>query len=189
MILSLKKSDLSGELGVTVDAMSQARVSACVQCKKCSAGCPLAELADIKPHELVRLAQLGQTGELLSSRMVWQCTSCHTCTTRCPQQVDISAMNDALRRLSRERGQGNANSSQPTFNDSFLESIRKRGRVYELGLMTSYKLRTLRLFEDLDKLPLMLKKRKLRLLPTSMPGALERRRMWKRASMLKGGRQ
>lgn len=186
MSLALKKSDLSGEFATRVEQESQAKLNACVQCKKCSAGCPLADHADLKPHELVRFVQLGQVTEVLSSRMIWSCTSCQTCATRCPQQVDICSMNDALRRMSRSQERVQDQNTQPVFNDSFLRSIKKRGRVYEVGLMTAYKLRTLRFLEDLDKLPTMLKKRKLRFLPTSVAGSADRRRIWARAASLKG---
>lgn len=188
MTLAPRKDELSGTLVAEVEAHSRANLSACVQCKKCSAGCPLSGYSDLMAHELVRLVQLGQTAEVLASRMIWQCTSCHTCATRCPQKVDICAMNDGLRRMSRERAAANDGSTLPVFNDSFLESVRRHGRVYEVGLMAAYKLRTMRLFEDMDKLPMMLKKRKLRLFPESVAGGNERRRLWKRAQLLRGKR-
>ena len=183
---SPSKAELSGEFANAVDGLHQARIASCVQCKKCSSGCPLSDKTDLMPHELVRLVQLGQVSEVLSSRVIWQCTSCQTCASRCPQRVDICALNDTLRRMSREVSLVNENTTLPTFNDSFLESVRKRGRVYEVGLMAAYKLKTLRLFEDMDKLPLMLVKRKLRLLPTSVAGTGERNRIWKRAQARKG---
>jgi len=188
MTLMLKKAELSGDLAAEVEARSVTNLSSCVQCKKCSAGCPLSGYSDLMPHELVRLVQFGQSAEVLQSRMIWQCTSCQTCSTRCPQQVDICSMNDGLRRMSRERAVANDASTLPAFNDSFLASVCKHGRVYEVGLMASYKLRTLRLFEDMGKLPLMLKKQKLRLIPSTVAGRNERRRLWKRAQLLRGKR-
>ena len=47
----------SGGFFAEVSKESQANLSACLQCKKCSSGCPVAGWADIKPHALVRLAQ------------------------------------------------------------------------------------------------------------------------------------
>jgi hypothetical protein len=46
--------------------------------------------------------------------------------------------------------------------------------------MASFKLRTLRLMEDVGKLPMMLKKRKLSLLPPLVRGRAERRRLFER---------
>ena len=133
----------------------------CYQCAKCSSGCPVAGRGDLKPHELVRLVQTDQREAVLASRFIWECTSCQTCITRCPQKVDICAMNDALRALSLDEGLAAASTAVPVFNEVFLNSVRKRGRVHELGLMAAFKLRTRRFFEDVDKAPMMLDKGKL----------------------------
>ena len=151
-------------------------VMRCYQCTKCSSGCPVAARSDLKPHEVVRLLQFDQREEVLASRFIWECTSCQTCTTRCPQKVDIAALNDELRIMSHARGR------VPVFNEAFLASVRNRGRVYELGLMVAYKLRTGRLMEDADKAPMMLSKGKLPLLGSNVSGRAERKAMFHRAS-------
>jgi heterodisulfide reductase subunit C len=157
-------------------------VMRCYQCTKCSSGCPVAARSDLRPHEVVRLVQMGQREEVLASRFIWECTSCQTCTTRCPQLVDIAALNDALRAMSRSAGKAAAETTVPVFNDAFLASVRNRGRVYELGLMAAYKLRTGRLMEDADKAPMMLSKGKLPLLGSQVSGRAERQAMFRRAS-------
>jgi len=68
------------------------------------------------------------------------------------------------------------------FNEVFLASVRNRGRVYELGLMASYKIRTGRFMEDADKAPMMLSKGKLPLLGSRVSGRAERKAMFRRAS-------
>ena len=153
-----------------------ADVTRCFQCSKCSSGCPVAARSDLKPHEVVRLIQFDQREEALASRFIWECTSCQTCTTRCPQKVDIAALNDELRILSRAAGR------VPVFNEAFLSSVRNRGRVYELGLMVAYKLRTGRFMEDADKAPVMLSKGKLPLVGPRVGGGAERKAMFRRAS-------
>jgi len=164
-----------------VNERSHANLMACLQCKKCTSGCPVAGRADLRAHEMVRMVQLGQRAQVLQSRMIWECTSCQTCATRCPQGVSIAAMNDTLRMMSREAETTFAETTQPVFNDIFLRSIRRRGRVYELGLMAAYKFRTMRLLEDVDKAPTMLIKRKLKLLPKNVRGRAERKRIFARA--------
>jgi heterodisulfide reductase subunit C len=159
-----------------------ADVMRCYQCTKCSSGCPVAARSDLKPHEAVRLVQMDQREEVLASRFIWECTSCQTCTTRCPQQVDIAAMNDALRAMSLAEGRVVPGTAVPVFNDIFLASVRNRGRVYELGLMAAYKLRTGRLFEDADKAPMMLSKGKLPLLGPRVSGRAQRKAMFRRAA-------
>jgi heterodisulfide reductase subunit C len=170
-------------------AASQAGLPTCFQCQKCTSGCPVAGFTDVRPHEMVRLVQFGGRDEALGSRMLWECTSCQTCVTRCPHSVDIPAMMDALRRLARAEKKVAAATKVPVFNDIFLRAIKKRGRTYEAGLLASFKLRTLRLFEDMGKLPMMLWKRKLALLPPSVAGAAERKRLFKRAAAVEGKRR
>jgi heterodisulfide reductase subunit C len=181
-----RELDVSGDFPSEVSRLSATDLGACLQCQRCTSGCPVAARADIKAHEIVRLTQLGLRDEVLQSRMVWECTGCHTCYTRCPQGVDIGAMNDALRRMSRAEKQTNPETTLPVFNDAFLRSVRRRGRVYEVGLMASYKLRTLRLMEDMDQLPTMLLKRKLKLLPSTVPGKRERKKIFSRARQAGG---
>jgi heterodisulfide reductase subunit C len=188
MSVKLKNSEIVGDFSTHVNQVSGARLLSCLQCKKCSAGCPVAGRADIKAHEIVRLVQLGQEREVLSSKMIWECTSCQTCATRCPQKVSVAALIDTLRCVSREEQRVNGETTLPTFTDAFLDSVRKHGRVFEVGLMAEYKLRTGRLTEDMSMLPLMLKKHKLRLLPTTVAGSVDRRRMWKRAKAAGGKR-
>jgi hypothetical protein len=61
--------------------------------------------------------------------------------------------------------------------------------MYEAGLMASFKVRTGRFFEDLDKLPTMLRKGKLALLPKLVRGGAERKRLFRRAKAAGGKRQ
>jgi len=163
-----------------VEAASDARLTLCFQCQKCTSGCPIAATADIKPHELVRLVQLGERDELLSSRMIWECTSCQTCVTRCPHAVDLPAMIDALRRLSRDARMATPDTAVPVFNDIFLGAVKQMGRVYELGLMAAFKLRTRSLFQDIGKLPAMLRKGKLAWRPAFVRGRSERMKAFRR---------
>ena len=167
-------------------AMRESSLSSCLQCRKCTSGCPVSARVDVKPHELVRLVQLGQRDEALTSRLVWECTSCQTCFTRCPQKVNIAALNDSLRRIGLASGrQAMCKTAVPTFNDAFLRIVRRLGRMYEIGLMTAFKLRTLRLFEDVAKFPMMLLKGKLPLLGRSVRGRAgrrERKELFKRVA-------
>jgi heterodisulfide reductase subunit C len=170
-----------GGLADEVKAASGASPVSCYQCAKCSSGCPVADRGDLKPHELVRLVQTDQRGAVLASRFIWECTSCYTCITRCPQSVDIPAMNDVLRALSLDEGMAVAGTVVPVFNEVFLKSVRKRGRVHELSLMAAFKLRSRRLFADVDKAPAMLAKGKLPLLGSRVGGRKVREALFRRA--------
>jgi heterodisulfide reductase subunit C len=128
------------------------------------------------------MVQTDQREAVLSSRFIWQCTSCHTCSTRCPQQVDVAGMIDALRAISRGAGVAAPSTAVPVFNQIFLDAVRERGRIFELGLMVSFKLRTKRLFEDAGKAPMMLLKGKLPLSAARVDGKDEREALFNRAA-------
>jgi heterodisulfide reductase subunit C len=177
---------LDDDFAAAVEGATGARLRACLQCAKCTSGCPVSARADLPPHAIVRLVQLGARDEVLGSRMLWECTSCETCVTRCPQRVDIPAMMDTLRRLARAEEKANAETTVPVFNDVFLRTVRRMGRMYEAGLLASFKIRTFRLFDDLGKLPMMLWKRKIALLPPFVRGGAERKRLFKAAEGKRG---
>jgi heterodisulfide reductase subunit C len=185
--MNLAAAAISGDFAAQVEAESHANLMACLQCRKCTSGCPVSAVADIKAHEMVRMVQFGQRDQVMASKMLWQCTSCQTCATRCPQKVSVAALNDGLRRMS-VLAKTPAKGVVPTFNDIFLRAVRKRGRMNEAGLMASFKLRTFRLFEDMGKLPMMLWKGKMPLWQPVAKGRGEREEMFKRAAQAKGGK-
>jgi len=185
--MNLAMADVSGDLASQIENDTHANLMACLQCQKCTSGCPVAAMADIKPHEIVRMAQLGQRDQLLASQMLWQCTSCQTCATRCPQQVSVVAINDGLRRMS-VQAKTKTRSAVPAFNSIFMKAVRERGRMHEAGLMASFKLRTMRLFQDMGKLPMMLWKGKMPLFQSKAPGRTAREELFDRAAVMKGGK-
>ena len=91
-------------------------------------------------------------------------------------------MIDALRAISRSAGSAEPAAAVPIFNDIFLAAVRERGRIFELGLMVQFKLRTKRLFEDAGKAPMMLRKGKLPLSAPRVDGKDEREALFGRAA-------
>jgi heterodisulfide reductase subunit C len=176
---------MNANFTAVAEELAEANVSVCLQCRKCTNGCPVAARVDIKPHELVQLVRLGQMEEVLASRTIWECTSCQTCATRCPQKVSIAALNDALRQMAKQRGKAKGQ-AVAIFNELFLKMVKGKGRMFEAGLMAFFKLRTRRFFEDVGKVPMMLKKRKLALLPKSVGGKAERNAMFERVAQAGG---
>jgi heterodisulfide reductase subunit C len=135
----------------------------------------------------MRRLHLGAGDELLESELIWTCASCETCSARCPMGIEVSTVMDALRVLSRERGTAQPNGQVPKFNRAFLNSVRKHGRTYEIGMVTSYKFSTGRLMNDVDKFPLMLKKRKISLLPSRHADRKTVKRIFKKVRQNSGG--
>jgi heterodisulfide reductase subunit C len=128
-------------------------VSACYQCKKCSAGCPLTFAMDLLPDRVIRLAGLGQMDTLLGCRTIWVCASCVTCTTRCPNDIDIAGIMDWLKEEAIRRGKAVDQPEVAAFQKIFLDSVRRAGgRLPEVALMQRFTLFKLRRHPDFKEL-------------------------------------
>lgn len=170
-----------GSLCETVARRSGTPVAACFQCHKCTTGCPVGPEMDLLPSQVMRLVHLGAADEVLQSKSIWLCASCEACTTRCPMGIDIAGVMDALRILAIERQAKVPDAHAREFNRSFLGSVRRHGRVFELGMMAAYKLRTADLLTDAGKVPQMVAKGKLSFLPKRSGSAAEVREVFRRA--------
>jgi heterodisulfide reductase subunit C len=128
-------------------------VSACYQCKKCSAGCPLTFAMDLLPDQVIRLASLGQLDTLLNCRTIWVCASCVTCTTRCPNGIDIAGVMDWLKEEAIRRGRAVEQPEVAAFQQLFLDSLRRAGgRLPEVALMRRFTLFKRRRQPDIKEL-------------------------------------
>ena len=87
------------QLETELQESTEQKVRLCYQCKKCSAGCPVAFAMDLLPHEAMKMVQYGQESRLLKCSTIWLCASCETCSTRCPNEIDIARVMDGLRGL------------------------------------------------------------------------------------------
>lgn len=161
--IKLSAESLGKDFISKLDKLSGTPISHCFQCGKCTAGCPSASFMDYSPNKILRMLQMGQWKELLRSKSIWYCVSCETCSTRCPQKVHLSAINDALRKLSVEMGVASEESQVQLANKLFIESVRTYGRLYEMRLAAEFNLRSGRFFKDLALGPNMLSKGKLKL--------------------------
>jgi L-lactate utilization protein LutB len=84
--------------------LSDAAALFCVECGKCTAACPMAEMYpgfswDLSPRGIVQRALRGR--EILSGQSVWCCTQCQACTRVCPAGVNCSGLIAGLRPLAR----------------------------------------------------------------------------------------
>jgi len=155
-----------------ISEMAHTAVEDCYQCGKCTAGCPMADVMDLMPNQIVRLAQLGEEGRAVACGAIWLCVSCQTCTQRCPKSVDIAAVMDAMRQLSLERGTASESVKRTVaFQRAFLDNIRRNGRLNELELVGQYKTMAFLgdvsvplLFKDALLAPKMMQRGKLHLI-------------------------
>lgn len=160
--------------------LSEVDVNDCMQCAKCSAGCPVAFAMDLLPHQIMRLCMIGAEDNVLGTKTIWLCASCQTCTTRCPANIDIAKTMDALRKIARSRGIV-ADKNVETFVQNFLKTVKQHGKVFELGLIMRYNLQSRKPFKDATFGPLLLKKGRVSLRPHKVKAIKEVKKMFERA--------
>lgn len=139
-------------------------ISTCYQCGNCTASCPAAFVYDRQVNQIMRAVQLGLKKQALSCASIWYCLSCSLCTLRCPNNIDVAAIMETLRHTAREEGYV-AVPAMDKFWLSFMDTVRAFGRVYEVGTMSLYMLRSLKMNTDLDLAAPALSRRKLPFIP------------------------
>ncbi len=152
----------------------------CYQCQKCSAGCPIAYAMDILPNQVIRMVQFGLREKVLSSNTIWICASCYTCSVRCPNDIDIAKIMDVLRHIALGSGIKAAERDIPIFHSVFLDSIKSKGRIHELGLIWQYKTKTRDFMKDAALGWRMVKRGKIKLFPSKFGGGREIKGIFRR---------
>jgi len=148
-------------------------ILACYQCQKCSAGCPVAYAMDILPNQVIRMVQFGLRERVLSSHTIWICASCYTCSVRCPNDIDIAKVMDTLRHIALGSGIKPAEKDISIFHSVFLDSVKSKGRIHELGLIWQYKVKTRDFMKDVFLGWRMFRKGKIKLFPSKFGGGRE----------------
>ncbi|MGL5349974.1 MAG: 4Fe-4S dicluster domain-containing protein [Cetobacterium sp.] len=77
--------------------LSKEKIDDCMQCGKCSAGCPANAGMDVLPQQVIRFLQIGDVEKLRESKSIWNCAACFTCESRCPRNVSVSKLMEAVR--------------------------------------------------------------------------------------------
>ncbi len=134
-------------LEIEVFNRSGQRLENCYHCHKCTAGCPVVEAMEFGPDRILRMAALDEEEQLLASKDIWLCAGCLTCAARCPNEIDISAVMDALRQISIQRGYQPGERDTLLFHRLFLGVVQRMGRSHEAIMLG--------LFKVLSKTPLM----------------------------------
>ncbi len=142
-------------------------ISLCLQCRRCSNGCPAAAFTGASPSEIIRKLQLGMSKEILDDDFIWVCASCETCFARCPMKINMAAVIDELRISAGDLKSKTPAGNMPMMNRFLLGTMRSFGRTYDLGAMILYKAGTFSYFRDAGKFPMILKKGKIALFPSS----------------------
>lgn len=155
------------------------RIFRCLQCGTCTGSCPVSYAMDFTPRGLVALFRAGLIKEILQSRAIWICASCYMCTTRCPQQIKITDLLYALKRVALEKGVYPEGFPVYLLSRNFVRLIYRYGRNHELLLLTLFYLRRdpLALFKLVPLGVAMYRKGRITLWPKRIRGLSAIRRM------------
>jgi heterodisulfide reductase subunit C len=177
---------VNGRLEKKLESATGQRVRDCYQCKKCSAGCPVAFAMDLLPHEIMKTVQYGQEARVLESSTIWLCASCETCSTRCPNEIDIAEVMDGLRRMALSEGVCPGEPEIAAFHRSFLNGIWLTGKTNEPVLIGQYKALSRRVFDDLGLGAVMFLKGKIKMVPRVVKDRKAVRRIFEAARRERG---
>ena len=166
MPIRINKETINRGIIDQVKEISGIDINTCLQCKKCTNGCPVSGYTSSSPSEIIKKLQMGAGVELLDSEIIWTCVSCATCFSRCPMEINMAEVMDALRVMAEKTGVANPDGNMPLMNKLLLGTIKTFGRTYDLGAMALYKAGTSSYMKDMDKVSLILKKGKIALLPS-----------------------
>ena len=154
----------------------QDMIKACIQCGTCSGSCPNAFAMDLTPRQLWRMVLLGQKDNIFKSQTFSLCSACYYCTLRCPRGLPLTEAMGALKQIAASENLKLYKKSI-RFYKSFMDSVRRHGRVHEMEFMTLYFLSMKSPFLPLKFTPLglrLLGKRKVSIeIPSREPNALE----------------
>lgn len=97
----------------------------CIQCGRCTAGCPVSLRTHLNVRRVVYDGMLGTGPKDAKGRPeAWNCTTCSNCTERCPKGVKPMELVIGLRSAAIEKGR-----IEPTIRDA-LESTLKHGNPW-----------------------------------------------------------
>lgn len=161
-----------------IDSLAAIRnmVSACIQCGTCTGSCPNAFAMDLTPRQLWYNVLMGEKETIFHSKTFFLCSVCYFCTLRCPRGLPLTETMSALKQVAAKENLVPYKKSI-RFYKSFMESVRRHGRVREVEFMTLYFLSMKNPLMPLQFVPLGMKlmgKRKVSFeIPSKGNGALE----------------
>jgi heterodisulfide reductase subunit C len=85
------------------------------------------------------MVALDQRETLLQSQDIWLCAGCYTCATRCPNEIDISAVMDALRQIAIASQVAIGERDALLFHRLFIGVVQRLGRSHEAATLGLFK--------------------------------------------------
>lgn len=125
-----------------VMARSGQNITACYQCRRCAAGCPVGEeTGNVTPDRLIRMITLGDREQALNNKLVWKCVACYTCGTRCPNEIQTAKITETLKYMSKEEHLDPLLPKVAAFHKSFCTAANHLGRLNEIEFMGLYEIK------------------------------------------------
>jgi Fe-S oxidoreductase len=81
----------------TAKMAEQLELFGCIQCGKCTGGCPVARKTTLNIRTLIYHMLVDSDIDVRSHEELWDCTACFTCVERCPKDVQPAELIIALR--------------------------------------------------------------------------------------------
>jgi Fe-S oxidoreductase len=90
----------------THDFVQEYTLLECIQCGRCTGGCPVSMKTDLNIRGIIYEALIEDSIEVNGLDVLWDCTNCLTCTTRCPKDIHPADVIIGLRGYIVEEGKG-----------------------------------------------------------------------------------
>lgn len=162
-----------------IERRSGQKVSHCYQCGRCTSTCTGSVAFDYPPHRFMRLLQLGMVQEALRSTTAHLCYDCMTCSLRCPMSIDVANVIETVRNIADEMEIESREKELSIFHQIFLKNVKRHGRLHEGSLLAMFNLRTRKPFNDFSIATLVLRKKKVHIMPPRIKNLRAVRRMFK----------
>ena len=112
-------------------------VNSCIQCGTCTGSCPNSFAMDLTPRQLWYNVLMEEKETVFHSKTFSLCSVCYYCTLRCPRGLPLTEAMSALKQIAAKENLAPYKKSV-RFYKSFMESVRRHGRVREMEFMTLY---------------------------------------------------
>lgn len=80
------------------------RFKMCIQCGKCTGGCPSGRRTAWRVRKILEDTRLGLKEKVFADDDLWNCTTCYTCQERCPRGVHATDIVRIIRNLAVKNG-------------------------------------------------------------------------------------
>jgi len=82
---------------MTQELATELELFGCIQCGKCTGGCPVARKTVLNIRSLIYHMLVDPNLDVKAHEELWDCTSCFTCVERCPKDVQPAELIISLR--------------------------------------------------------------------------------------------